>query len=53
MIQNFGSQIAERQLGKHWVDRLVERHHVHVISNWATDINSAHHQADSAAKYIL
>ncbi|KAF2843860.1 hypothetical protein T440DRAFT_411275, partial [Plenodomus tracheiphilus IPT5] len=33
MIQNFASQIAKKELGKHWVDRYIQRYQVNLISS--------------------
>ncbi|KAF1940611.1 hypothetical protein EJ02DRAFT_311375, partial [Clathrospora elynae] len=32
MIRNFGSQIAKKELGVHWVDWYIKRYHVELVS---------------------
>jgi hypothetical protein len=53
MIRNFASQIAQRELGVHWVDRFVQRHPEQLISKWTTAMDNSRHKADSASKYSL
>jgi hypothetical protein len=53
MIRRFGSEIAKRELGVHWVDRFIQRHQVELVSRWATGIDRSRHQADSQLKYSL
>ncbi|KAF2849415.1 hypothetical protein T440DRAFT_399091, partial [Plenodomus tracheiphilus IPT5] len=53
MIRNFGSQIAKKELGKHWADSYIQRYQVDLISRWTTGIDRTRHQADSALKYNL
>ena len=53
MIQRFGSEIAKRELGIHWVDRYIKRYEIHLISRWATGIDRSRHQAESQSKYSL
>jgi hypothetical protein len=53
MIQNFASQIAQRELGEHWVGRFVQRHPNELISKWITAMDNSRHKADSGRKYIL
>jgi hypothetical protein len=53
MIQNFASQIAQRELGVHWVDRFVKRYPDQLISKWTTAMDNSRHKADSGSKYSL
>ena len=53
MIRNFASTIAEEQLSESWVTRFINRHSIHLISRWATGMDSNRHQADSGDKYSL
>jgi hypothetical protein len=53
MIRNFASQIAQRELGVHWVDCFVQRHPEQLISKWTTAMDNSRHKADSASKYSL
>ena len=52
-MRNFGSQIAKRELGEHWVDRFVQRYPDELISRWTTGIDNSRHKADSGRKYSL
>jgi hypothetical protein len=53
MIQNFASQIAQRELGVHWVDRFVKRYPDELVSKWTTAMDNSCHKADSGSKYSL
>jgi hypothetical protein len=53
MMRNFASQIAQREVGVHWVDRFVQRHPDELISKWSTSIDNNRHKADSEKKYSL
>jgi hypothetical protein len=53
MIRNFASQIAQRELGVHWVDRLIQRYPEQLISKWTTAMDKSRHKADSESKYSL
>jgi hypothetical protein len=53
MIRNFASQIAQRELGVHWVDRFVKRYPDQLISKWTTAMDNSRHKADSGSKYSL
>ncbi|EFQ94795.1 hypothetical protein PTT_07410 [Pyrenophora teres f. teres 0-1] len=53
MIRNFASQITQREVGIHWIDRFVQRHPDELISKWTTSIDNNRHKADSAKKYSL
>ena len=53
MIRIFASQIAQRELGVHWVDRFVQRHPDQLISEWTTAMDNSRHKADSGRKYSL
>jgi hypothetical protein len=44
MIRNFASQIAQRELGVHWVDRFVQQHPDQLISKWTTAMDNGHGQ---------
>ena len=52
-IQNFGSQLAGKRVGKSWVDRFMVRHRDHLIPRWTTGIDNNRHKADSGEKYKL
>ena len=52
-MRNFASQIAQRQVGIHWVDRFVQRHPDELISRWTTGIDNSRHKADSGRTYSL
>jgi hypothetical protein len=53
MIRRFASEIVNKELGMHWVDRFIKRYEVDLISGWATGIDRSRHQADSQSKYSL
>lgn len=53
MMRNFASQIAQREVGEHWVDRFVHRYPDELISKWTTGIDNSRHKADSGKKYSL
>jgi len=53
MIQNFASAIAKEPVSESWVTRFINRHSVHLISQWVTGMDSNRHKADSATKYSL
>jgi hypothetical protein len=53
LIRRLASEIAKRELRKHWVDRYIKRYDVHLISHWATGIDRSRHNADSGVKYRL
>jgi hypothetical protein len=53
MIRNFGSQIAKKELGYHWVDRFLQRFPDKLISRWTVGMDNNRHKADSALKYRL
>jgi hypothetical protein len=53
MIRNFASQIAQRELGVHWVDRFVQRHPDQLMSKWTTAMENSRHKANSGRKYSL
>jgi hypothetical protein len=51
MIRQFGSQIAQRELGVHWADRFVAKHHIAFISAYARGIDRSRAIADNVNKY--
>jgi hypothetical protein len=53
MMRNFGSQVAKRELGEHWVDRFVQRYPNELVSKWMMGIDNSRHKADSGRKYSL
>jgi hypothetical protein len=53
MIQNFGSQIASRELGVNWVDCFVQQYPDKLISKWTMAMDNSCHKADSGKKYSL
>jgi hypothetical protein len=53
LIRRLASEIARRELGKHWVDWYIKRYDVHLISYWATGIDCSRHNANSEVKYRL
>jgi hypothetical protein len=53
MIQNFGTQIARRELGKNLVDLFVQRYPDDFILKWTTAIDNNRHKADSGKKHSI
>jgi len=53
MIQNFASVVAKEPVSESWVTRFINRHSIHLISQWVTGMDSNRHKADSATKYSL
>jgi hypothetical protein len=53
MIQNFGSQIARRELGVNWIDCFVQQYPDKLVSKWTTAMDNSRHKADSGKKYSL
>jgi hypothetical protein len=53
MIRNFASAVAKELVSESWVTRFINRHGIHLISQWATGMDSNRHQADSGDKYSL
>jgi hypothetical protein len=53
MIRNFASAVAKELVSESWVTRFINRHGIHLISQWATGMDSHRHQADSGDKYSL
>ena len=47
MIANFASAVAQEAVSESWVTRFINRHSIHLISQWATGMDSNCHQADS------
>jgi hypothetical protein len=53
MIQNFGLQIARRELGVNWIDCFVQQHPDKLISKHTTGMDNSCYKADSGKKYSL
>ena len=53
MIQNFASTIAKEPVSESWVTRFINRHSIHLISQWVTSMDANRHNADSGHKYKL
>ena len=53
IIRNIASQLAQRQVGYHWVDRFVHRYPHLVLLKRPTPIDRSRRQADSEKKYRL
>jgi hypothetical protein len=53
MIQNFASTIAKEPVSESWVTRFINRHSIHLISQWTTGMDSNRHKADLVDKYRL
>ncbi|KAF1975308.1 hypothetical protein BU23DRAFT_409832, partial [Bimuria novae-zelandiae CBS 107.79] len=53
MIQNFASTIAKEPVSESWVTRFINRHSIHLISQWAVGMDSNRHKANSVDKYRL
>ncbi|KAH7548763.1 hypothetical protein BM1_10929 [Bipolaris maydis] len=53
IIRNIASQLAQKQLGYHWVDRFVYRNSHLIILKRTTPIDCSRRQADSEKKYQL
>ncbi|KAL5400226.1 hypothetical protein PMIN03_013118 [Paraphaeosphaeria minitans] len=53
MIQNFASTIAKEPVSESWVTRFINRHSIHLISQWTVGMDSNRHKADSEDKYHL
>ena len=53
MIRNFASTIAKEPVSESWVTRFINRHSIHLISQWTAGIDSNRHNADSEDKYRL
>jgi hypothetical protein len=53
MVRNFSSEVAHQQLSESWVTRFINRHQVHLISQWTTGMDRDRRQADSGVKYKL
>jgi AraC-like DNA-binding protein len=49
MIRNFASTIAKEPVSESWVTRFINRHSIHLISQWATSMDANRHQADRLA----
>ena len=53
MIRNFASTIAKEPVSESWVTRFINRHSIHLISQWAVGMDSNRHKADLEDKYRL
>jgi hypothetical protein len=53
MVRRFASQLAQKELGYHWVDRFVQRYPGLLKPKLATAIDRNRHRADSEFKYKL
>jgi hypothetical protein len=53
MIQNFASTIAKEVVSESWVTHFINRHSIHLISQWTVGMDSNRHEADSGDKYRL
>ena len=53
IIQNFASVVAKEPVSESWVTRFINRHSIHLISQWVTGMDSNRHKANSATKYSL
>jgi hypothetical protein len=53
MIRSFASTIAKKPVSESWVTRFINRHSIHLISQWATGMDNHRHQADLGDKYSL
>ena len=51
IIRQFGSQIAEPELGVHWADRFVAKHHIDFISAYARSSDCSRARANKVNKY--
>ena len=51
MIKNFASEIAGKEPSDSWVTDFLHRNRDHLISQWATAMDSDRHTADSWEKY--
>ena len=53
MIANFASPIAQKPISESWVTRFINRHSIHLISQYSTGMDAKRHNADSYIKYKL
>jgi hypothetical protein len=53
MMRNLALQIAQREVGVHWVDCYVQQHQDKLISKCMMGIDNSCHKADSGRKYSL
>jgi hypothetical protein len=53
MMRIFAPQIAQREVGVHWVDCFIKQHPDKLISEWTTGMDNNRHKADSGRKYSL
>ena len=51
MVKNFATEIAGREPSDSWVTNFLHRNQDHLISQWATAMDSDRHKADSWDKY--
>jgi hypothetical protein len=53
MIRNFASAVAQEPVSESWVTRFINRHAIHLISQYSTGMDADRHNADSFVKYKL
>jgi hypothetical protein len=53
MIRNFASAVAQEPVSESWVTRFINRHAIHLISQYSTGMDANRHNADSFVKYKL
>ncbi|KAH6234950.1 hypothetical protein HBI42_020280 [Parastagonospora nodorum] len=53
MIRNFSSEVAHQQLSESWVTRFINRHEIHLISEWITTTDRTRDRADTESRYRL
>jgi hypothetical protein len=53
MVQRFASQLAQKKLGYHWVDRFVQRYPDLLKSKLVTNMDLDRHRTDSEPKLKL
>jgi hypothetical protein len=53
MIRSFASAVAQEPVSESWVTRFINRHAIHLISQYSTGMDADRHNADSFVKYKL
>ena len=53
MIRNFASAVAQKPVSESWVTRFINRHAIHLISQYSTGMDADRHNADSFVEYKL
>ena len=53
IIGNFASLIATEPVSESWITSFVNRHSIHLVSQYSTGIDANRHNADSYTKYKL